>query len=136
MTSSTSDSTKSFSSSSSSEDKNSSLQSMLLQLKQSFQSLDRRKKLQMLEVLAAKARHLSQHRISTYFETEEVRASYPKQMEWFKLGRFNQETALFGGNRSGKAAAGTYADTCHLTGQYPAWWNGYRFDRPTQGWAA
>jgi hypothetical protein len=22
----------------------------------------------------------------------------------------------------------------HLTGQYPTWWNGRRFDKPTRGW--
>ncbi len=39
-------------------------------------------------------------------------------------------------HNSGKTVAGTYADTLHLTGQYPDWWEGYRFDRPTEGWAA
>jgi phage terminase large subunit-like protein len=92
--------------------------------------------MKMLETIAAKVRHMSQHRILTYFDTPEVRASYPKQMQWFKLGKIHQECALFGGNRSGKTVAGTFADTLHLTGQYPDWWEGYRFDRPTEGWAA
>jgi hypothetical protein len=64
--------------------------------------LDRRKKLQMLEILAAKARHLSQHRILTFFETPKVRSSYPKQMQFFGYGKEFQERALLGGNRSGK----------------------------------
>jgi phage terminase large subunit-like protein len=25
--------------------------------------------------------------------------------------------------------------TCHATGRYPSWWEGYRFDGPTLGWA-
>jgi len=57
-------------------------------------------------------------------------------MEWFRLSKTCQEVALFGGNRSGKTVAGTYADTLHLTGQYPEWWPGKRFDRPTEIWAA
>ncbi len=60
-------------------------------------------------------------------------------MHFFTLGATqpqNQERALFGGNRSGKTVAGTYEDTLHLTGQYPDWWPGYRFDRPVEGWAA
>ena len=26
--------------------------------------------------------------------------------------------------------------TCHLTGSYPPWWEGKRFDRPVRAWAA
>lgn len=60
-------------------------------------------------------------------------------MEFFTLGATqpdNQERALFGGNRSGKTVAGTYEDTLHLTGLYPDWWPGHRFDHPVEGWAA
>lgn len=31
---------------------------------------------------------------------------------------------------------GTYESACHLTGLYPDWWDGRRFDHPTDGWAA
>lgn len=72
----------------------------------------------------------------TYFDSPEVRAQYPKQMQFFSLGKSYQERALLGGNRSGKTIAGTYEDTLHLTGLYPDWWNGYRFDRPIDAWAA
>ncbi len=57
-------------------------------------------------------------------------------MQFFELGKEYQERALLGGNRSGKTVAGTYEDTMHLTGLYEPWWKGYRFDRPTEGWAA
>lgn len=30
---------------------------------------------------------------------------------------------------------GTYAMACHLTGIYPEWWEGRRFDRPVMAWA-
>jgi phage terminase large subunit-like protein len=90
----------------------------------------------MLELVAAKVRYLSQHRILIYFNDEKTRASYPKQIQFFNLTAENQEVALFGGNRSGKTVAGTYADAVHLTGEYPSWWRGYRFDHPTEVWAA
>ncbi len=72
----------------------------------------------------------------TYFDSPEIRSQYAKQMQFFGLGPEFQERALFGGNRSGKTLGGTYEDTLHLTGRYPDWWPGYRFDRPIDAWAA
>ena len=40
------------------------------------------------------------------------------------------------GNRVGKTFTGAFEVSCHLTGQYPSWWNGKRFDRHTNGWTA
>ena len=31
---------------------------------------------------------------------------------------------------------GGYEVTCHLTGEYPDWWDGYRFSTPTEWWVA
>jgi phage terminase large subunit-like protein len=39
-------------------------------------------------------------------------------------------------NRVGKTDLGSYEMTCHLTGLYPPWWVGKRFDRPVHAWAA
>jgi phage terminase large subunit-like protein len=39
------------------------------------------------------------------------------------------------GNRCGKTVAGAYELTCHLTGLYPHWWVGKRFNRPIKAWA-
>jgi phage terminase large subunit-like protein len=40
-------------------------------------------------------------------------------------------------NRIGKTeGAGGYETTLHLTGLYPDWWEGRRFDKPVQWWAA
>ena len=30
---------------------------------------------------------------------------------------------------------GGYELTCHMTGRYPTWWNGHRFNRPVRAWA-
>lgn len=40
------------------------------------------------------------------------------------------------GNRCGKTYTGAYIMTCHLTGLYPDWWEGRRFDKPIEAWAA
>jgi phage terminase large subunit-like protein len=95
--------------------------------------------------MAAQARKISRNRIQTYFSDsgQFAREFYPKSMEFFRLGRDNgqgrplyQERALFGGNRTGKTVTGTFEDTLHLTGVYPDWWEGYRFKRPVEWWAA
>jgi phage terminase large subunit-like protein len=39
-------------------------------------------------------------------------------------------------NRVGKSVVGAYETTLHLTGEYPHWWEGRRFDRPIDAWAA
>lgn len=38
-------------------------------------------------------------------------------------------------NRVGKTFAGAYEASLHLTGKYPDWWPGRRFNEPTSGWA-
>lgn len=40
------------------------------------------------------------------------------------------------GNRVGKSDTGCYEDTLHLTGDYPHWWEGRRFECPIEGWIA
>jgi phage terminase large subunit-like protein len=36
----------------------------------------------------------------------------------------------------GKTVAGAYEVGCHLTGDYPHWWQGRRFDHPISAWVA
>ncbi|UMO76431.1 terminase large subunit [Pseudomonas phage BroderSalsa] len=40
------------------------------------------------------------------------------------------------GNRCGKTYTGAFIMACHLTGLYPDWWMGRRYDRPVEAWAA
>lgn len=40
------------------------------------------------------------------------------------------------GNRCGKTYTGAFIMACHLTGLYPAWWMGRKYDRPIEAWAA
>lgn len=58
----------------------------------------------------------------------------PKQLEFFELTRLKRECAFFAGNQEGKTTTGSFAMACWLTGIYPAWWNGRRWDRPTEFW--
>jgi phage terminase large subunit-like protein len=62
-------------------------------------------------------------------------APYPKQAEFFDLGATMRERLLMAGNQLGKSQAGAFEVACHLTGEYPDWWKGRRWDRPVIGWA-
>jgi phage terminase large subunit-like protein len=61
---------------------------------------------------------------------------YPKQAKFFALSGKKREVALIAANQYGKTDAGAFAATCHLTGLYPKWWQGRKWNRPTRGWIA
>lgn len=61
---------------------------------------------------------------------------YPKHKLLFDLGSQYRERVFMCGNRIGKSIAGAFETACHLTGLYPSWWKGRRFDRPIKAWVA
>lgn len=61
---------------------------------------------------------------------------YPRHMEFFKAGALYKERLFLAANRVGKSLAGAYEVACHVTGDYPDWWEGKRFDCPTEWWVA
>lgn len=65
-----------------------------------------------------------------------AREKYTSQMELFRVGARFRERCFMAANRVGKTVAGAYEVTAHLTGLYPAWWEGKRFDKPVRAWAA
>jgi len=58
------------------------------------------------------------------------RELYARHMAFFKAGLTYRERLLMAANRIGKTTAGGYETTMHLTGRYPDWWPGRRFDKP------
>lgn len=74
--------------------------------------------------------------IATWFRDEQVRQGYWKHMAFFKAGATYDERAVFGGNRTGKTHCGVFEDVLDLTGLYPDWWEGNRFDHPVDIWTA
>lgn len=73
-----------------------------------------------------------------YPETGELRRElYAKHMAYFEAGAKYRERAMIAANRVGKSwGIGAYETTCHLTGKYPEWWKGKRFNHPISAWAA
>jgi phage terminase large subunit-like protein len=65
------------------------------------------------------------------------RELYVKHMEFFKAGASYRERCILAANRIGKSdGIGAYEVSTHLTGEYPHWWEGRRFDRAVSCWAA
>jgi len=63
------------------------------------------------------------------------RELYPKHMEFLEATKNYREAAMIAANRVGKTLTAAYAVTCWLTGNYPDWWKGRRFDGPVDVWA-
>jgi len=76
-----------------------------------------------------RARRARQNRLQYY-------RPYPKQAEFHAAGATHRERLLSASNQSGKTWSASFETAMHLTGLYPDWWNGKRFDRPTNGGAA
>src|SRR5215471_15296551 len=59
---------------------------------------------------------------------------YPPQLKFFADGARYHQRLVRGGNLVGKSFACAFEVALHLTGQYPSWWSGRRFNKPTRGW--
>ena len=55
-----------------------------------------------------------------------------KMMLFYKAGLEARERLILGGNRTGKTYGVEIEMYYHLTGFYPDWWCGYRFNRPIE----
>jgi phage terminase large subunit-like protein len=62
------------------------------------------------------------------------RVLYPKHIAWFNS--HERERLMIAANRIGKTQAGAYETVAHLTGLYPDWWTGRKFEEPVSWWAA
>lgn len=66
-----------------------------------------------------------------------AREKYAKHLEFFRASATHRELCFLAANRTGKTfSGGGYALAAHLTGEYPSWWEGRRFDTPISAWAA
>lgn len=59
---------------------------------------------------------------------------YPKQQAFHDAGSEYRERLLMAGNQLGKTFCGAAEVAYHLTGEYPDWWKGRRWDRPVKWW--
>lgn len=61
---------------------------------------------------------------------------YKRQKAFIALGSTKRERLLMAGNQLGKSEVGAFEMACHLTGIYPDWWLGRKWDRPIKAWIA
>ena len=60
---------------------------------------------------------------------------YPYQQKFHKTGSEANQRLLMAANRIGKSFSGAAEMSYHLTGLYPDWWEGRRYDNPITAWA-
>ncbi len=104
-----------------------------------LESLTRAEREELLLLLGERHKRAQQRKLFTYYpETGPLRRElYPKHMAFFRAGAVHRERLILAANRVGKTEGiGGFETTLHLTGRYPPWWEGRRFDRPIRAWAA
>lgn len=85
-----------------------------------------------MSLLEERAKRVEGRKLWTYYPDDGPlrRALYPKHLAFFAAGRAHRERAVMAGNRVGKTEGiGGYEVALHLTGFYPDWWPGRRWDR-------
>jgi phage terminase large subunit-like protein len=92
-------------------------------------SLSFSEKQELASLLEEQQRRKSRNRLATY-------RPYRKQAEFHAAGAIHRERLFMAGNQLGKTVAGSNEWAMHLTGRYPGWWVGKRFDQPVRLWAA
>jgi phage terminase large subunit-like protein len=92
----------------------------------------------MLRLIAAEKERRSRNKIDSFFPEQGQfrRELYKPHLEFFAAGAKYRTRVFLAGNRTGKTIAGAYELTLHLTGVYPHWWVGKRFDKPIRAVAA
>lgn len=76
--------------------------------------------------------YMKYNRIERYFPDTGTcaRHLYKKHLEFFEAGVNHRLRAFIAANRVGKTeSTGGYELVCHLTGNYPKWWNGFHFSK-------
>jgi len=85
--------------------------------------------IELLDLSDAQARHGARTQLVHY-------RPYAKQQAFHVAGDERRERLLMAGNQLGKTFCGGAEAAFHLTGLYPDWWEGRRWDRAVRGWAA
>jgi phage terminase large subunit-like protein len=94
-------------------------------------------KIELVKLDEERARRAHYNKLKAYYPEDGPlrRELYVKHMQFFAAGPTFIERLMMAANRVGKTeGVGGYEMTLHLTGRYPPWWNGRRFDRAIDAW--
>lgn len=92
------------------------------------QTIKLKLKLDLAKALEEKKRRLDRTRLRRY-------RPYAKQRDFHAAGADHEERLLMAANQVGKTFCGAAEAAIHLTGRYPDWWQGRRWDHPVRAWA-
>lgn len=87
----------------------------------------------LLLLLEEQQQRKSRRQRDRYF-TDSTRDQYARHLEFFHSGLDYKLRLFMAANRVGKTLAAAYELTCHITGEYPDWWTGYRYTGPSSWW--
>lgn len=95
--------------------------------------------LELIEVNAELELRAKRCLMNSYFTNPEdnkatSRNNYPKHIEFFNSGKDYKFRLFMAANRIGKTLAASFELACHLTGNYPDWWQGKRFATNSEWW--
>lgn len=90
------------------------------------------------EALAEELRRRQACPFHTYFPATGPfrRELYSRSLLFFAAGKIHRERMFLAANRCSKTVTAAFEVTAHLTGLYPSWWPGRRFNGPTEWWVA
>jgi len=96
---------------------------------------DARSLKEVLELVALIEKQEQERGTFKWFENPYGIDTLPKHKAFFDASASYNEICFLAANRVGKTICGTYAMSVHLTGLYPSWWKGRKFDKPIKAWA-
>jgi phage terminase large subunit-like protein len=102
-------------------------------------NLKRDEKIQVIQLREEQERRKKMKKLFSYYPEEGPlrRELYVKHNQFFGAGSKFRERLMLAANRVGKTeGVGGYEMALHLTGLYPEWWRGKRFDKAIDAWAA
>ena len=98
--------------------------------------LSRQEQIELLRLKEILAARQAKTKIDYVFPDSGPRARelYQKQLQFFKAGATHKQRLFMAANRVGKSFGFGCELTYHLTGRYPKWWQGKRFDFANNWW--
>lgn len=90
-------------------------------VKLDLSTLSLEEKAELYELLKLKDTRVKRNRLASY-------KPYAKQVEFHNASATFRERLFMAANQSGKTWAGAFEVAMHLTGRYPDWWKGRRFN--------
>lgn len=99
--------------------------------------MPKEKKLRLKKLLLEYKKRANSKLFKLFPDTGDLRRElYVKHLAFFKAGAEFRSRLFMAGNRVGKTITGCTEDVYHLTGLYPTWWEGKRFDENIRAWVA